>query len=236
MQSFCDLAPASDELYSGHWLLIPPAHQKPGMHAVHSGPEYPSLHTQAHAAPWYDEYSGLPEQVSQLRSVVGVHGDSESEPAGQMEHGLQVSLVDCWVAVENELVGHHVGALDPLPQYAPAGHAISGPAALGQRKPAGHRARADAPEAQYAPGVDAHEAGADAPATQKLPAGQTAMAVLDMMDPPAQNEPAGHPMHAPMECDGYEYEPGRHAHEAGDGEPGLETELAGHEFLAPAMQ
>ena len=236
MQSFCDLAPVSDELYSGHWLLIPPEHQKPGRHGVHSGPEYPSLHTHEHAEPWYDAYRGLPEQDAQIRSVVGVHAACDSEPAGQMEHGLHVSIVDCWTAVENELVGHHVGALDPFPQYAPAGHAINGPAALGQRKPAGHRARADEPEAQNAPGVDEQEVGAEAPAAQKLPAGHVSMAVLDMTDPPIQNEPAGHWMHAPMDCDGYEYEPARHAHEAGDGEPGLETELAGHAFWTPAMQ
>jgi hypothetical protein len=172
----------------------------------------------------------LPEQDAQTRSVVGVHAACDSEPAGQMEQGLHVAIVDCWVAVENESVGHHVGELDPFPQYAPAGHAINGPDALGQMKPAGHRARADAPESQNAPGVDAHEVGADAPAAQKLPAGHVSMAVLDMTDPPTQNEPARHCTHAPMDWDGYEYDPGRHAHEAGVGEPGLETELAGHAF------
>jgi hypothetical protein len=47
VQSFCDLAPAGDVLWSGHLLLIPIAHQNPGWHAVQFGPEKPFLHRQS---------------------------------------------------------------------------------------------------------------------------------------------------------------------------------------------
>lgn len=74
--------------------------------------------------------------------------------------------------------------------------------------------------------------GADAPAGHDDPAGQVLMAVLDMMEPPGQNDPAGHRVHAPWE----EYDPGRQVHEARDGEPGADTELAGQAYWTPAMQ
>ena len=49
----------------------------------------------------------------------------------------------------------------------------------------------------YSPFVTEHWTGAVTPATQYDPAGQGAEAEYEVIEPPAQNFPAGHCTHAP---------------------------------------
>ena len=58
------------------------------------------------------------------------------------------------------------------------------------------------------------------------------MALLDMIDPPVQYDPAVQGLHSPS-C---EKNPGMHAHDAGLGDPSDETEPAGQVVWTPALQ
>ena len=85
---------------------------------------------------------------------------------------------------------------------------------------------------QKSPGAESHAVGADTPDAQKLPAGQTDFAMLDMTEPPTQNEPGGQTRHDPSRL----YDPGKHEHEARLGDPTGEADPDGQSDLTPATQ
>ena len=118
VQSFCDAAPAGDELYSGHLFDTSAEHQYPAVHARHVEPANPLLHThwQADDDVMYDAWAGAPEHAWHTRLAFDKQPESWYPPSAHTVQGLQAEDEFWFGSVEYVPMGHTDATVEPAPQ------------------------------------------------------------------------------------------------------------------------